>query len=133
MAFREVDVDPAEAAGEFFKFNAIGDKFAGVFLRTAKRTVQFNDGPKELTTYYFRTRAGDVSLDPTVDLARRLEKAQLKPGYKVIATYVADIPNANPNRSPMKQYKLLVDDEIAAPKAPPPPAAAASDFDDIPF
>jgi len=131
MAFKEVDVPPAESAGEFFKFNAIGDRFAGVFIRTAKRTVQFSDGAKELTTYYFRTKTGDVSIDPTVDLARRFEKAQLQPGYKVIATYVADIPNADPKRSAMKQYKLLVDDEVAAPKPPPPPA---SDFDDdIPF
>lgn len=132
MAFKEVAVDPVEQSGTFFKFNAIGDRLLGVFLRTEKRTVTFrpDEGPREVTTYFFRTKEGDVSLDPTVDLARRFEKAQLKPGYKVIATYVADIPNANPARSAMKQFKLLVDDEVSAPKAPPPPA---DDFDDIPF
>jgi hypothetical protein len=103
MAFREVTVDETENK-TYFKFNAIGDRLAGVFVSATTVDGQF--GPRR--EYVFKTKdAGTVTLTPSTDLARKLEKAGLAPGAKVIATYTADKDIGK--ASPMKMFKVLVD------------------------
>lgn len=128
MAFREVDPGPAPEVGNFHKFNAIGDRLAGVFLSYEKAQGKY--GPEH--RYTFKNKEGVHTVTANFDLKRRLEKADLKPGYKVIIQYVADIPNQDPTKSAMRQFKVLVDDDVKA-QPKPDPKPAADDLDDIPF
>lgn len=146
MAYKEITLTEEEqkaGTGNFVKFEAIGAKFAGVFVKVTKRNANFNGREREVNDYTFKTKDGEFVLNAPFDLERKLRKAALRPGYKVAMVYTGDLPSEDPNKSAMKLFKVLVDDEIgpaaAAPKPPPPapkPAAApsaGSEFDDIPF
>lgn len=109
MAFKEVEADPHESSS-FFKFNAIGDKFAGVFKSYSQKDGTY--GPEH--NYVFQTKEGAITVNAKTDLHKKLQKAALKPGYKVIASYASDLDTGKP--SPMKIFKVLVDSEVAAPK-----------------
>lgn len=138
MAFREVelsDEERAAAGARFKKFEAIGDRIAGLFVKQEERDGRFG----RETVYTFRTKseAGlieDVSLSSGghTDADMKLKKAALKQGNKVIVAFTGtrDVGKTNP----MKLFKVQVDDSVtplpplAAPKpANPKPA------DDIPF
>ena len=130
MAFKEVELSAEEQASSgqtFFKFSAIGDRMAGVFISSKVVAGKFG----EKREYLFRTREGNVALTPPTDAARKLEKANLKPGWKVIVTYTGDRDVGK--EQPMKQFKVLVDTEIGAPVAAPAPVVAAPAVDDLPF
>lgn len=137
MAFEEVKLTDEETAalatgGEFFRFNAIGDKLVGRFVKTEERVNQFQ---KKEIVYTFKTRTPEgavkeVRLSPNVALAKMLEKAELKPGHAAMITYTGDLPiEGKPH--PMRMFKLAVDRAAgaAAPKPPPPPPPAADDLD----
>lgn len=148
MAFKEVELTEEEkqamtSGGSFFKFNAIGDRIAGVFLRTQPRTGQYAKTGQ--LTYVFKAKNAEGQVvellcDPPTDAAARLKKAQelkdgdalkLVPGKKMILTYVSNQDVGK--ESPMKIFKLQVDDAppsstAAAPKPPPKPAEDDIDF-----
>lgn len=133
MAFREIDPGPAPVVPDNTKkFEAVGDKFAGLFVSFASRTHDFGQGDRVLNEYIFKDKTGAiVQITANYDLHRRLQKADLKPGYKVIITYASDLPPKKAGHSPMKQFKVLVDDGADA--APPPPPKPAVSDDDLPF
>lgn len=131
MAFREVEVDPVDEV-DFYKFNAIGDRFVGLFLRQTKKTITFDSGSREVDEYVFRNREGEFAITANYDLKRRLEKAALKPGYAVRITYVADIPPRKEGFSPMRQFRVEVDESPQLGQRTPPPPPQPVD-DDIPF
>jgi hypothetical protein len=96
MAFREIEPDPL---AKFFKFEAIGDRLMGVFVRYEKRTANFNDGPKEVEEYTFRDQKGELwTITAGGSLAGQLRKAQLKPGYKVLIQFKATQDTGRPAR-----------------------------------
>ena len=137
MAFKEVPVDESEVvptAGEFFKFQAIGDKLAGIFISYKERKKDFGDGKGEKTfhDYTFKTKDGLRTISANFDLHARMKAAQvkmgLKPGHKVMITYTNDRPIEGQS-TPMKQHKVQVDTETSAPKPPPPPPPAEDDFE----
>lgn len=141
MAFREVDLTEEERAalsGSFFKFNAIGDRLAGKFLSTRPSTGTYAKPGQLDYTFRHKNAEGvieDVTLTPPADLAAKLKKAALQPGWKVSITYTSDLPTGK--ESPMKVFKLLVDDSPAAapaaaappPKPQPKPAPSPDDID----
>lgn len=150
MAYKEIVLTEEEMkAGNssYVKFDAIGTKFAGIFLSTATREVTFpgQTKPRTVTDYQFKNKEGVHTLSAPYDLDRKLKKAALKPGYKVAMVFTGEVPPEDPSKSAMKLFKVLVDDEIgpaaaAAPKPPPPapkpqppPPSAGSEFDDIPY
>lgn len=109
MAFREITVDETDTGNKTFKkFEAIGDKHAGVFVSKARVDGKF--GPKD--EYTFKNKEGEFTITPGADLGKRLEKAALVPGDKVIMSYVADKEIGKP--SPMKVFKVLVESADAA-------------------
>lgn len=129
MAFVEIEVDPAEG-GEFFRFNAIGDRLLGVFVSFEAKKGNFD---KLDQNYTFRTKEGVVTVSASANLAMKLEKAALKPGHRVMVTYTGDLAATKPGFSAMKIFKVLVDSDpqtLAKPKPPPPPPAG-DEFDDI--
>jgi len=133
MAYREIDPGPIPE-GNFANFKAIGDKHAGIFISGPEEFTN-NFGRKQ-NRWHFKNKDGPFSIDANFDLDRRLVAAQLKPGHKVIMTYVADLPSTKAGQSPMRQHKVMVDDAppAAAVKAPPPPPPPAGDeLDDIPL
>lgn len=105
MAFKEIDPGPAPT-GSFYKFKAIGDKFAGVFV--SKEIV--NKFEKPAHEYTFKNKEGVHTITANYDLRRRLDKADLKPGFKVLITFASELPPEKPGHSAMKQFKVLVDD-----------------------
>jgi hypothetical protein len=127
VAYKEVKVSDEElksSNGEFFKFQAIGDKFEGEFVSSATRVNNF--GKTEQNYTFKRIPDGKLcTITANKDLNVRLTKAALRPGMKVFIKYVKDIPIPN-QTSPMRSFVVGVDDGAAAP--PPPPPA-----DDIPF
>lgn len=146
MAFKKIEIPEDEGGGRaFFKFNAIGDRLAGVFLSYSISNAG-NYGPKP--EYVFRIKGPDgqpqeVALNPPTRLAMALEKAQLKKGHKVIAVLTGEKDVGK--GSPMKLFEVMVDDSpsaapaqaaapapAAAPKPKPPPPPAGDEFDDIP-
>jgi len=134
MAFREVELSEEERAAmsqKFFKFNAIGDRLAGVFVSSRMASGKFG----EQREYLFRTKDGQVALTPPTDAAKKLEKIGLKPGWKVLITYDQDIDVGK--EKPMKHFKVLFEESIAPPAAPAPAPAAApkapAGAEDIPF
>lgn len=145
MAFREVELTEEERAamsGAYFKFNAIGDRIVGRFISTRPSTGTFaKPGQLDYTIRHKNAETGaieDVTLTPPADLAAKLKKAQLKPGWKVSITYSSDVDVGK--ESPMKVFKLLVDDsdapaaaKPAAPPAPAPKPKPAPAPDDIDF
>ena len=149
MAYKEITLTEEEQkAGNsnYVKFNAIGDKFAGVFVNTSTREVTFpgQTKPRNVTDYVFKNKDGLHTLSAPYDLDRKLKKAALRPGYKVAMVFTGEVAPEDPSKSAMKLFKVLVDDEIststaaAAPKPPPPapkppPPSAGSEFDDIPY
>lgn len=143
MAFREVDLTEEERAalsGTFFKFNAIGDRLLGRFIGTRPSTGTYAKPGQLDYTFRHKNAEGvveDVTLTPPADLALKLKKAALQPGWKVSITYASEVDTGK--ESKMKVFKLLVDDSdgaAAAPKAAPPPPAPkpkAPAADDIDF
>lgn len=132
MAFRTVELDESEVVGLPFKsFAAIGDRHHGVFLRTVESTANYADGPKKVTKYIFKNPEGEYEITPPTDLRKRLEKAELRPGFKVIMEFTHTRPIAG-KADPMKVFTVKVDDSTAAAPAKTAPAKPAAD-DDIPF
>ncbi len=124
MAFRDVDPPAPENAGNYYKFKAMGDRLAGVFLSAKMTTGKFGDKME----YKFKTAAGEVTFTPPTDAARKLEAAELQPGHKVIITWTGekDIGKG----MPMKLFRVQVDGEAKKPPAPAKPAPEpGSDFD----
>jgi hypothetical protein len=110
---KEIPDEPFEPT-EFFKFNAIGDKFGGWFLDVKKGRF----GPD----YSFRRKDGTrVTLTASGALAAQLGRANLKPGYLVLITFIATQDTGQ--QYPMKKFKVLVDD---APAQKMPAAAVAA-------
>lgn len=146
MAFVDVEIPEGGEGGEYFKFNAIGDRLVGVFVSKAMGQAGEYQGrpiPARLE-YVFRTREGNVTVSPPTKLAMGFERADLKPGHRVIATFTGEIAATKPGHSAIKVFKLQVDRDppaagaAAAPKPPPPPpkpalATPGGEFDDIPF
>lgn len=141
MAF--VDVDPsapvAPPGGKFHKFEKIGDKLHGLFVRHEQGKNQFE---KTEDRYVFKTKdtATGQFVDTTVganyDLNRRMQKAlkegTIKPGYKVIVQFVGEMPIEGQTK-PMRVFKVVAEapgTAPAAPAAPPPPPPPG---DDIPW
>ncbi len=129
MAYKEIQPDPYEEK-EFFKFNAIGDKFVGLYVsqKEGKYGMDFT----------FKNRKGEFVVTAKGGLKAHFDKAALKPGYLVRCTFTAtkDIGK----ESPMRLFKVEVDDAptvsaaaaAPAPKpAAPPPAADPFEDDDI--
>ena len=131
MAFEEVTLSEEERAAlgsTFFKFSAIGESLAGIFVSKRPSTGQYAKGDD----YVFRVKdkatgaIGEVVLSPPTDLAQKLKKADPKPGNKMIMTYTGDLDVQK--ASPMKQFKLLIDRSASAvPAAAPKPAPKPED------
>jgi hypothetical protein len=134
VAFQTVELSEEELAmpnKSFVKFNAIGDRFAGVFCSVAEITNNFG---KKQNEYTFKNKEGTHVVSANFDLERRLKKIGLKPGYKVIITYEKDLPSEDPTRSPMRLFKVQFDSTVTAPAAKaPPPKPAADELDDVEF
>jgi hypothetical protein len=137
MAFRESDPGPMPELGTFFKYQAIGDKVAGVYqgVREVDSNLPDRAGKKD-QIYSFRARGADgkigiVDVTANYDFHRRMQAAMkdgLKPGHKVIATYTHEIPAKQAGFSPMKGFKILWDDAApSAPATPPPPPPKPAD------
>jgi hypothetical protein len=149
MAYKEIVLTEEEqkaGSGSYVKFEAIGAKFAGVFVSANVREVMFpgQTKPRNVTDYVFKNREGTHTLSAPFDLDRKLKKAALKPGYRVAMVFTGEVAPEDPSKSAMKLFKVLVDDEITTstaavvkplpPPAPkPPPPSAGSEFDDIPL
>lgn len=104
MAMREVTTPENE--GEFFKFTAIGDKLAGYFAEAYENEGQYGTNHN----YKFVTKQGVMIFTAKSRALQLLTAADLKPGYKVILTYTANRDVGK--ESPLKLFKLQVDDEI---------------------
>lgn len=147
MAFKEVELTEEERAalsGTFFKFNAIGDRLAGIYVGKRPTTgIGANSGKED---YTFKTKNAEGAIEqqtltPPTSLAQQLKKAErdglLVAGRKVVIQFVSEVDVGK--ESPMKQFKLLVDDgaaspanagtKPAAPKPAPKPAPVPDDFD----
>lgn len=134
MAYQEVELTEEEKqTKKFYKFSAIGDCLKGVFLRTSVSTGTYAGK----TEYHFKTKnpAGvieEVVLTPPTDCGKKLAKSGLKPGSRVMITYTADVDTGK--ETPMKQFKVLVDNAPTAVQPPPPPPSRTPGADDdIPF
>ena len=139
MAWKDVEVSDEERAGSFFKFDAIGTKLLGRFVKTVPQTGQYAKPGRVDYVFKVKDAAGNltevtVSSSP-VDLSAKLTKARLKPGYAVKIEYVKAIPSDDPSKSAQKIFKVSVDDSPAPAAAakPPPPPPPPSPSDDIPF
>ncbi len=117
MAFQEIPDEPYEER-TFFRFNAVGDKFVGLYVSQKEGTYG--------TDYTFRNKEGQFVVTGKGALKAKLDKAGLKPGYLVRATFTGTKDVGKD--SPMRLIKVEVDNDPAkpAPKPPPPPA---DDFD----
>lgn len=138
MAFREVELTEEERAAmgtRYKKFEAIGDRIAGLFVSVQDRQGKF--GPE--TVYTFRTKneqgqVEDIALSSggNTDAAIKLSKAGLKPGNKVIVAFTGtrDVGKT----SPMKLFKVQVDDSVTPlPSVSAAKPAAPKPADDTPF
>jgi hypothetical protein len=124
MAFKEVPDDEAPR-GQFFKFDAIGDKFGGYFVNAVERDGKF--GRK--VAYTFRDKHGvDWTMPNKWDLDTKLAKQELKQGNAVIIEYTSNLNTGKEN--PMAKFKVQIDREVT--KLPPPAAPKAKE-DDLPF
>jgi hypothetical protein len=125
MAYKEIDPGPAPEMGDFYKFTAIGQKFAGIFVRF--EVAEGTYGKENRWT--FRNKDGAFTITANFDLHRRFVKAALDPNKvgsrKVLVEYLKDA-QAKPGQSGMKIFSLKVHDEI-------PEAPAAPVDSDIPF
>jgi len=134
MAFEPVELTEEEKAAlgaKFVKFDAIGDKFVGRFVKTQPATGKYAR-PGDLG-YVFRAKdtTGAVTesiLEPNAGLAAQLKKAALQPNYAVRITFSGEQDTGK--ESPLKLFKVEVDRVLPAGKAatpPPPPKPAASE------
>ncbi len=117
MAFQEIPDEPYEEKS-FFKFNAVGDKFVGLYVSQAEG--------KYGTDFTFRNKTGPFVVTAKGALKAKLDKAGLKPGYLVRATFTGTKDVGKD--SPMRLIKVEVDNDPAKP-APVAPKPAADDFD----
>ncbi len=110
MAYQEIEDDGP--SGQFFKFNAIGDKIAGLYVGHRPATGTYAK-PNDLE-HMILQRDGLWILTPPTDAARKLLKAErdgsLKPGASVMLSYSGDKDVGQ--QSPMKMIKVLVDPEV---------------------
>lgn len=138
MAFEEVQLTEEEKAGlsaKFVKFDAIGDKFVGRFVRTQPATGKYSKQGD--LGYVFRAKdthgvVAEWTLEPNAGLAAQLKKAALQPNYAVRITFNGEQDTGK--ESPLKLFKVEVDRVVSTAAAPPPPpppkpAAAADDID----
>ena len=139
MAFEEVTLTKEETAeigsgGSFFKFNAIGEKLAGRFVKIeTRRNTHFN---RDELVYHFKVKQADGSIGvvmhtPGAQLARLLSKANLQTGNAVLIQYTAD-QAIEGKQYPMKIFSLKIDRSSAPAAAKPPPPPAEVDGD-VPF
>lgn len=137
MAFKEVELSDAEKAalgGKFKKFEAIGDRLAGVFVRQEDRQGKF--GPETVFVFRCKNESGvieEVSLSSGghTDAAVKLRKAALKPGNKVMISYASALDVGK--QHPMKLFKVLVDTETTTASTMPAPAPKPVVPDDVDF
>ncbi len=131
MAFKDVeltDEEKAQLGMHYVKFNAIGDKFLGKVIGTRQSVGKFAK-PGDID-YVVKTKNAEgavveMLLTPGGDLAPKFKKANVRAGFKLRIEYVSD-RDVN-KESPMKVFKLQVDDsEAGAATAAPAPAAAAA-------
>jgi hypothetical protein len=127
MAYKEIDPGPAPEMGTFYKFTAIGQKFAGIFVSFS--TEEGNFGKEN--RWVFRNKDGPFTITANFDLHRRLLKADLRPGHKALIEYLKDAP-AKPGQSGMKLFSLKVDSDPSTP-AVETPANATPPANDLPF
>lgn len=137
MAFKEVELTEEEKAAmsqSFFKFENIGDKLAGRFVKTVPASGKFAKPNQVDYVFKIKNTEGVVvettmggNADAAMKLKKAIEKGDLKPGYAVLITYIADLDVGKEN--PMKQFKVLVDDTPPKNAAPPPPPQPADDID----
>jgi hypothetical protein len=164
MAFKEVKAEQGEGgAGEFFKFQAIGDSLEGYFVSVKESTGGQYTKPDD-KDYKFLCAGADgkpvmkTLAPPPTDAKRNLAKAgregKLVPGVKVSLKYISNLDTGQ--ASPMKVIKTLIDvddagkpivkpgvlEAIAKHAAAPPPAKPKADDslfgggaggDDLPF
>ncbi len=143
MAYQEVTIPDEELGGsnaEFFKFNAIGDSLAGLYVKTVASTGTYAK-PGQLD-YIFYTKRDDGSVaesrfTPPYAAAKMLGKAAadglLIPGAAVILKWVRNKP-IDGREQPMKIFELKVDHKpkLSGPVVPTPRVKPAPD-DDAPF
>jgi hypothetical protein len=129
MAFKEVVVEPLEDLPPFHKFSAVGDKVVGRFVSYVESNGKFGIENR----YTFKGASGLFVIAANFDLHRRLVKAELKRGNAVMISYSGDLPPSKPGNSPMKMFKVMVDDSPPTVAAKPPPPPVADLDDDIPM
>jgi hypothetical protein len=122
VAFREIELTEEERGAlgaKFVKFDAIGDRLAGRFLRSEERDGKFG----RETLYHFKRKTEAGQLEEVVlssggnsDAVQKLRKAGIKPGAAVLITFTATIDVGKAH--PMKLFKVLVDDSPAAKPKP---------------
>lgn len=138
MAMREVVIEDS-GGGQFYKFETVGQSLLARFLSFEEKPSNFPG--KTDQNYSLRTKDGDVTITAPANLAQKLRKADLKRGQVVQITYTGDLPATKEGYSPMRLFKVLVDDVIPpaaaakppAPKPPPPAREPGDDLEDIPF
>lgn len=133
MAWEEVQVDESAPVGaRYVKFDAIGKKCVGRFVKVEKR--QLTGFARESNIYTLKDKDGEFEVTGTYDLDRRIAAAKLERGNAVSIEYVRDVPPTQPGQSPMKMFKVLVERTSAPSAAPKPdPTRMPPPVDDIPF
>lgn len=138
MAFEEVQLTEEEKAAlsaRFVKFEAVGDRFIGRYLKTQPATGKFSKAGDLDYVFKFKDTDGQVKeaiLTPNQGLAAQLKKAQLAANYACRITYSGDLDTGKEN--PVRLFKLEVDrvlpqGKAATPPPPPPPKPASDDID----
>jgi hypothetical protein len=128
------------ASGGYPKFNAIGDKHGGAFVRF-DTGIQGKFGTEDVLVLQSEGRALHVRCPAMLSRTLQENIKLLVPGRHVELEYVADIPTTKGN--PAKQIDVDVDIDgplepitvsVADPKKPAEPVAAQTDAtDDMPF
>jgi hypothetical protein len=158
MAFKKVELTEEEQKGsggrKFKKFDAVGDKALALFVKTARETANYADGPKDVTKYIFWNRTdGEFEVTPPMDLEQKLKKAmrpESEKGFgleagkghlvKMVFTHVQDIPNST-NKKKVFDVEVDTAPDVAFHKGAPPEVLharngstpASDEDDDIPF
>lgn len=163
MAFRKVEVSEEErkAMGQsFISLDNIGDRFTGRLVKTQPQTGPY--AKPDRVDYVFKyanpppnapghrpelavKAVAEGILKSYGDVAMKLKKANVRPGWIVRVTKTGDLDIGKDN--PMPTFDVEIDDTPPhsaqgqaaapapapkpAPKPPPPPAAEPTD--DIPF
>lgn len=132
-----------QGGGNFFKFNGIGSKMLGRFVKSQPQTGQYKKADRD--DWVFRVAAKDehgaviqgkseeVVVNATKKLQAQLKNANLKPNYAVKITLIAEIEIGMPNKMPEYEVEFNPDPGTTRAAAPPPPPPKPEAEDDIPF